>query len=101
MGAYWSLGEFSFPSRHEVDRSYVRCLRVLMAGPGYPMLATHDPRMIKITLAQAALTGRPASSYELQMLPGVRHPEQPPLPHPAPALPPFTPSSTPHPAHPL
>jgi len=75
-GAYRAPGDVAFSSRHEVDRSYVRCLRVLMAGPGYPMLATHDPRMIKIALAQAALTGRPASSYELQMLYGVRQAEQ-------------------------
>ena len=29
--------------RHDVDKSFARCLRILMAGPGYPMIATHDP----------------------------------------------------------
>jgi proline dehydrogenase len=75
-GAYQAPEDVAFPSRHEVDRSYVRCLRVLMAGRGYPMLATHDPRIIKIALAQAALSGRPAGSYEFQMLYGVSPAEQ-------------------------
>ena len=35
-------------ARSEVDRSYARCLRVLLDGAGYPMLATHDPRLIAI-----------------------------------------------------
>ncbi len=70
-GAYQAPDDVAFVTRHQIDRSYARCLRVLMAGRGYPMLATHDPRMIKIALAQATLNGRPASSYELQMLYGV------------------------------
>ena len=36
-----------------VDLSYVRCMKVLMAGQGYPMLATHDPRLIDIGIEQA------------------------------------------------
>src|SRR6201996_5603876 len=39
----------AFTARYDVDRSYARCLRVLMSGPGYPMAATHDPRLIAIT----------------------------------------------------
>ncbi len=70
-GAYQAPDEVAFSSRHEVDRSYARCLRALMAGPGYPMLATHDPRLIKIAAAQATLANRPADSYEFQMLYGV------------------------------
>jgi len=70
-GAYQAPDEVAFSGRHEVDRSYVRCLRTLMAGPGYPMLATHDPRLIKIGAAQATLSGREAGSYEFQMLYGV------------------------------
>jgi len=29
-----------FQSRSDVDDSYARCLRLLMAGPGFPMVAT-------------------------------------------------------------
>jgi proline dehydrogenase len=70
-GAYQAPDDIAFGSSHEVDRSYARCMRVLMAGRGYPMLATHDPRLIKIALGQAALDGRHAGSYGFQMLYGV------------------------------
>jgi proline dehydrogenase len=75
-GAYDAPGEVAFTDRREVDRSYVRCLRRLLAGPGYPMLATHDPRLIEIAGAQAILAGRPADSFEYQMLYGIRPAEQ-------------------------
>jgi proline dehydrogenase len=75
-GAYNAPEQAAYTARAEVDRSYVRCLGVLMAGAGYPMLATHDPRLIKIIAAQVTLTGRPASGYEYQMLFGVRPAEQ-------------------------
>jgi len=71
-GAYNAAPGVAFTSRAEVDRSYARCLRVLLAGPGYPMLATHDPRLIRI----AAASGRPAGSFEYQMLYGIRPQEQ-------------------------
>ena len=47
-----------------------------MNGSGYPMLATHDPRLIKITTSLALLTGRAPDSFEYQMLYGIRPPEQ-------------------------
>jgi proline dehydrogenase len=75
-GAYDAPGEVAFTDRRDVDRSYVRCLRRLLAGPGYPMLATHDPRLIEIAGAQAILAGRPADSFEYQMLYGIRPAEQ-------------------------
>jgi proline dehydrogenase len=71
-GAYRAPEAAAFADRREVDRSFVRCLRVLMAGDGYPMLATHDPRLIKIAAAQADLAGRAPGSFEFQMLYGVR-----------------------------
>lgn len=75
-GAYDAPDSAAFPARHEVDRSYARCLRVLMNGPGYPMLASHDRRLIQIAAAQAALAARPPESFEFQMLYGVRPAEQ-------------------------
>jgi len=66
-GAYDEPASAAFRRRDEVDLSYVRCLKVLMAGEGLPMVATHDPRLIEI--AQALGAGR---DYELQMLHGVR-----------------------------
>jgi proline dehydrogenase len=75
-GAYDAPEEVAFTDRRQVDLSYVRCLRTLLAGAGYPMLATHDPRLIEIIGAQAILAGRAADSFEYQMLYGIRPAEQ-------------------------
>ena len=75
-GAYDAPGEVAYTARHDVDRSYARALRVLMDGPGYPMIATHDPRLLRIAAAQAELGARSPGSYEFQMLYGVRPAEQ-------------------------
>ncbi|MGH3252086.1 MAG: proline dehydrogenase family protein [Trebonia sp.] len=73
-GAYAEPVSEAFDSRHDVDRSYARCLRLLMAGPGFPMIATHDPRLIAITRSLGL--ARPADGFEYQMLLGVRPDEQ-------------------------
>ncbi len=73
-GAYAEPAAAAFESRHEVDKSFARCLRILMAGPGYPMIATHDPRLVAITRSLGL--ARPADSFEYQMLHGVRPDEQ-------------------------
>ena len=75
-GAYDAPQSLAFTARAEVDRSYARCLRVLMQGSGYPMVATHDPRLIEIAAAQAQLTGRGPGDFEYQMLYGIRPAEQ-------------------------
>src|SRR5206468_6254179 len=54
--------------------SYVRCLRVLLAAEGYPMVATHDPRLVAI--ASELAKDREQGSYEYQMLYGIRPAEQ-------------------------
>jgi proline dehydrogenase len=66
-GAYDEPASVAFRERHEVDESYRRCLRVLMAGQGYPMVATHDPALIGYAGELGA--GR---DFEFQMLYGVR-----------------------------
>jgi proline dehydrogenase len=73
-GAYKQPESVAFQDAADVDRSYMRCLKVLMAGPGYPMVATHDPRLIAITAELAK--DRPAGSYEYQLLYGIRPLEQ-------------------------
>jgi proline dehydrogenase len=75
-GAYREPDSVAFTARREVDLSYARCLRVLMDGPGYPMLATHDPRLVEIASAQAILAGRGVDTFEYQMLYGIRPAEQ-------------------------
>jgi proline dehydrogenase len=50
----------------------VRCLKILMAGEGLPLVATHDPRLIAIARYLAERAGRTPADFELQMLHGVR-----------------------------
>lgn len=75
-GAYQEPESVAYQDGGEVDLSYVRCLKVLMAGHGYPMVATHDPRLVEIAQALAGHHGRTPDSYEFQMLLGVRDLEQ-------------------------
>ncbi len=75
-GAYKEPESVAFQDKHEVNLSYVRCMRVLMAGGGYPMIASHDPRLIEIAGALASRCGREQGSFEYQMLYGVRPDEQ-------------------------
>ena len=42
-GAYLEPEDVAFQDRLDVDKSYVRCLKVLLAGEGYPMIATPRP----------------------------------------------------------
>ncbi|MGI5284795.1 proline dehydrogenase family protein [Nonomuraea polychroma] len=73
-GAYTAPGAYTKDA--DIDRSFVRCLKVLMAGTGYPMVATHDPRLVRIASTLAVLSGRDATGFEYQMLYGVRPDEQ-------------------------
>jgi proline dehydrogenase len=75
-GAYAEPESVAFQSALEVDRSYVRCLNILMAGAGYPMVATHDPRLVAIAEDRASWYDRAPEDFEFQMLYGVRPDEQ-------------------------
>ena len=75
-GAYAEPESVAFQDRQEVDKSYVRCMKILMAGEGLPMLATHDPTLIDIGLELARDHGRDPGDFEFQMLYGIRPTEQ-------------------------
>ena len=75
-GAYAEPASVAYAEKLDVDLSYVRCANVLLAGAGYPMLATHDPRLIEIGSQRAVFHGRKAESMEFQMLYGIRPHEQ-------------------------
>ncbi|HEU5270146.1 MAG TPA: proline dehydrogenase family protein [Jatrophihabitans sp.] len=74
-GAYAEPESVAFTG-DAVDESYRRCLRVLFAGQGYPMVASHDPNMIAAARSLVAQHGRAPDSYEFQMLYGIRPTEQ-------------------------
>lgn len=75
-GAYDEPESVAFRDRHEVDRSYVRCLRVLIEGAGKPLIATHDPTLIDIATTLLARNRRTPDSCEFQLLYGIRPTEQ-------------------------
>lgn len=66
----------AFQSRLDIDRSFVRCLNILMAGNAYSMVATHDPRLIAIAEDRSKWFDRSQDQFEFQMLRGLCHQEQ-------------------------
>ena len=75
-GAYMEPEEVAYQDKLDIDKAYVRCLKILLAGQGYPMIATHDPRMVQIASSLASRFGRRPGTYEFQMLYGIRPDEQ-------------------------
>ena len=75
-GAYDEPGSVAYRTGEDVTESYLRCLQVLMAGSGYPMVASHDPQIIEAVPALARETGRGVDDFEYQMLYGIRDAEQ-------------------------
>ena len=75
-GAYAEPDSVAFSDPHEVDLSYVRCVNVLLGGQGYPMFATHDPRLIRVIDERARWYDRKPGNFEFQMLYGIRPDEQ-------------------------
>ncbi|MFQ6326798.1 proline dehydrogenase family protein [Nocardia sp. CWNU-33] len=75
-GAYREPASVAYQRKTDVDESYLRCLRVLMNGDGYPMVATHDPAIIDAAQRFATEVDRKADEFEFQMLYGIRDAEQ-------------------------
>jgi proline dehydrogenase len=75
-GAYREPDTVAYQDRADVDKAYVRCAKLLVQGDGYPMFATHDPRLVDIVEALAIRSDRDRSTFEYQMLYGVRPDEQ-------------------------
>jgi proline dehydrogenase len=75
-GAYREPASVAYQKEAHVDMAYVRCLKILMEGAGYPMVATHDDRLIAITELLADRNDRDRDSYEYQMLYGIRTDKQ-------------------------
>ena len=75
-GAYDEPASVAHRDAAAVTAAYLRCLRLLMVGPGYPMVASHDPVIIDAVPSLARETGRTTTDFEYQMLYGVRDDEQ-------------------------
>lgn len=73
-GAYAEPASVAYAKKSDVDASYRRCLRILMEGDGYPMVATHDLLLVETARRMAAENHK--GGWELQMLHGIRTTEQ-------------------------
>lgn len=78
-GAYLEPPELALQDRSAVAAAFASLLGTLMAAPAVrPAVATHDPRLIELTLELAERRG---GDFEFQMLYGVRPDEQQRLAH--------------------
>jgi proline dehydrogenase len=75
-GAYDEPASVAYRDPDEVSESYLACLRALMAGSGYPMVASHDPAIIGAVPGMVRESGRHSGEFEYQMLYGIRDDEQ-------------------------
>ncbi|WP_405978453.1 proline dehydrogenase family protein [Streptomyces sp. NBC_00158] len=74
-GAYKEPAEVAYQDKGEIDKAYVRIMKILMEGDGYPMIGSHDPRLIAIAQELGRQAGRKLDEYEFQMLYGIRSEE--------------------------
>jgi proline dehydrogenase len=71
-GAYQESPEVAIQRKADVDAAYSRLLEVLIRDNPYPMVATHDEALVARTKALVADYHRDRSTFEFQMLHGVR-----------------------------
>lgn len=71
-GAYREPASVAFPTKAEVDASFVRLMERLLRDGRYPALATHDERLIRRAIAFCRREGIEPERFEFQMLYGVR-----------------------------
>jgi proline dehydrogenase len=71
-GAYLEPPSRAFQRKEDVDANFVRLTEKLLAEGTYPAIATHDSNMIGAAKVYARAHDIPQSSFEFQMLYGIR-----------------------------
>ena len=71
-GAYLEPASVAFPEKAKVDEAYVTLAKRLLDAGHYPAFATQDEAIIKTLTAYAAEKKIDKSSFEFQMLYGIR-----------------------------
>ncbi|WP_231979614.1 hypothetical protein [Tessaracoccus coleopterorum] len=74
IGSYPVARGAGYRSERDKSKALVRCIRRVMEGGGYAMVASHDPTIIDITQDLAARNA--VAGFEFQMFYGVRPLEQ-------------------------
>lgn len=71
-GAYNEPPELAFQAKSEVDANYIRLMKLLLTSGVYHGLATHDEKIVRQARAFALSENISKSSFEFQMLYGIR-----------------------------
>lgn len=71
-GAYKEQQPVAYQSKSEVDRNYVQLMILLLSRGNYPAIATHDEAIIDAACKHVRNHGISKSSFEFQMLYGIR-----------------------------
>jgi proline dehydrogenase len=71
-GAYKEPASIAFESKTDVDRNFVKLMKILLKSGVYHGLATHDEHIIREAQAYAAEEKIARDSFEFQMLYGIR-----------------------------
>jgi proline dehydrogenase len=71
-GAYKEPRSIAHTSKEEVDAAFARMTNRLLSAGRYPMIATHDERLIRHTIRSAKALGRRPETFEFQLLYGIR-----------------------------
>jgi proline dehydrogenase len=71
-GAYKEQQPIAYQNKSDVDRNYVQLMMLLLSRGNYPAIATHDEAIIDAACKHVRNHGISKSSFEFQMLYGVR-----------------------------
>ncbi len=71
-GAYRENKRIAYQRKEAVDAAFARQLVRVLEGNVYPMIATHDERLVHFALRQIDTLGRDRETFEFQFLLGVR-----------------------------
>jgi proline dehydrogenase len=71
-GAYRESRKIAYHTKADVDRAYARLLVRLLTAGAYPMIATHDERLINFAKRNVEILKRDRNTFEFQFLYGVR-----------------------------
>jgi proline dehydrogenase len=71
-GAYSEPESVAYPAKADVDSSYARLMKRLLADGVDPAIATHDEKLVRRALKDAHELGLSSQAFEFQMLYGIR-----------------------------
>jgi proline dehydrogenase len=71
-GAYKEPESVAYQEKSDVDKNYVQLMEILLARGHFPAIATHDETMVNAACRFVRDHGISSSSFEFQMLYGIR-----------------------------